>query len=63
MKFYTTTEDAKYELEIYPNYKTGETSCNCGKTWYYEKPVCNDLVNKIIVCNSCYIECENIRRY
>lgn len=63
MKLFTTVLDAEYELEIHPNYKTGTIKCNCGETYYYEKPIYADLVNKIIVCDSCYLECENIRRY
>lgn len=63
MKLYTTVLDAEYELELNPNYKTGSIECKCGETYYFEKPICGELFNKIIVCDSCYLQCENIRRF
>jgi hypothetical protein len=62
MKLFTTVLDAEYELELNSNYKTGTIRCNCGETYYYEKPIYGELFNKIIICDECYLDCANFER-
>jgi hypothetical protein len=63
MTFYTTNEDANDEIINRPHLKTGETRCQCGDTPCYFDNITNSIYpDKVIICNTCYLECANFER-
>lgn len=63
MTYYTTLNDAQDEILNRPHLKTGETRCKCGETPCYFDFVSNTRQkDKVIICDSCYLDCANFER-